>query len=341
MSRTWHSLLIAALVLLRPVFSTATTSQYETAMVNLYCQSGGGNACNVYWPMDETSGTTLVNQCPVSCGAHSPPLYDLTTHNTPTLNQSGVNSQHGPSVLFTGASSQYAENNANDTGTGPSDMSNGNVTSGCWFKQHVVGAATLLSVNTFGANGNPGVNNMNWALFINNEVIFAATKAGGGTYVQVIGGTTPLIADTWYFFVNTWRLSNTTDTVYLNGTADGNNGGVVSAPAPSATEFMDLAVRSFTTDPIYATAYESDCFIFKTLWEAPTVKFFYDIGTVATDDWPYNVKAPQIPKFRNKGYEKKLVDYGYTTGLFATRTLKPPLFGLYPALATVPSGNIR
>lgn len=63
--------------------------------------------------------------------------------------------------------------------------------------------------------------------------------------------------------------------------------------------------------------------------------------TVGDTDWPYSVKAPRIPGFKNPGYEQKVVERGYLTGLYAQGVIRPRSFGPILGLADLPPGNLR
>jgi hypothetical protein len=289
--------------------------------------------------MDETAGPLINNTCNVPCGLSPANAYDLTAVNTPTFNQSGINAARGTSIFFDSASSEYAEANANDTGSGPGDTTD--FTTGCWAKTDLLAIRTLVSTNRRSATTIP-VNNRVWSLSITDTglmvfTIAQATPNTDATYSQALGAT--VVSDnTWHFYVATWVLSTTTNTVYLDGVQDGTSS-TTSGSANSAVEYMDLGVRTADT-PRFLKGYLQDCFIIQELVN-PITLYCVGTGGCGQDDWPYNVKAPEPPKYQFDKWLTHLVKNGYTTGLWAEKTIRPRTIGAFLPFAAIPWGPIE
>jgi hypothetical protein len=68
----------------------------------------------------------------------------------------------------------------------------------------------------------------------------------------------------------------------------------------------------------------------------------YAGGVTAPSLWPFTVKAPTLPRFRNDGYFAKLVRDGYNSGLLSIHA-KQPQWLTFPWLpfGLLPPGNAR
>lgn len=247
----------------------------------------------VFWYETESSGTTIVNH---GSGGSA---YDMTTHNSPTLGQAGVNSNRGTSILWASASSQYASVNKNDTGSGPADFN----TDRSWVIWVKAVSATQIFASV--ANAESGSQNdrtarMGWTT---GPIFFFTIWQDPGTtaYIQQVS-TTTLSAGTWYMITGTWKQSTTTMTVYYNATADGNTS-TTSGATPKNAAFIGLG-RSEGDDTSYFNSNSMDWFIVSSTLSAAQVLAIYNrgISTANTRAWPFTVKRDLKTK--------KLVNFG-------------------------------
>ena len=335
MQRRWHYLvaIFAVAISVGVAGRIWAGNSYKTNFINNYCQPGMD--CNVYWPLDETSGTTLFNQCPEICGAGTAADFDMTTSGSPTLNQPGASAQRGSSIEWASGSTQYAEAAAAGSGTGPGDVSR-NWTEGCWVKPTGIGADEVF----FSANHGTGTatnDSMldNFVLSTGKYRLVLREASANGAYL-IANSTTTLVNGTWYFLTSDFRTATQGATLWVNGTQEDTQS-PIPAETPTSINYYDFA-RQNRTNPDYFDGNLQDCFIVSAIIN---VKNLYTAGTVGVDDWPYNVLAPRIPSHRDDGWFDKMMARGYVTGLFTSLAKEPMLFGPYPVLAIVPAGNIR
>lgn len=254
--------LLAALLLLPTL---AFGDAYSTQIIS---EIGFG----LYWRMNETSGTTLANS-----SASSGSAYDMTTHNTPTLNQAGVVAARAPSILWTSASSQYADVTKNDTGSGPGDIGQGDRTIECWTKVTTdVGYVISAAEASTGTQASRG-----WgvAAIANSGIVFQYFDAAGtGVYQQLIGSTN-MTAGSWYAVAVAWTLATHKSEVFLNGVSDGSTTTVTGSPSGSIT-YWNLS-RLAGQNVSYYGGNSQDCAVYLGTVSAATLLAHYNLG-VAT-----------------------------------------------------------
>jgi len=335
LSRCWRSLLTA--LLLCWVSESWGANAYQTNFKAHYCQAG--QTCNVYWPMDETAGTTLANVCGESCGAAIPSHYNMTTSGTPLLNQTGVNASRGKSVNFVSASTQYAEANSNGSGTGPGDISR-NWTQGCWVKPAGIGAdQTFFSTNNgTGTASDQGT----WTDIVTSggklRFVIRNRIADGNFAYLTVDATTTMSNGTWYFLVVNFLTASQLAAVWVNGTQENSATPIPLQSTPDSIVYYDFG-RQNRTNPIYFDGNLQDCFIVSSIIDITSL-YCVGIGTCNQDDWPYTVKL-DVPKFRSDGWMDKLFARGYVTGRFTGKALVPNIFGPYLPLAAMLPGNAK
>lgn len=328
--------LLLALCLL-PTLAWAGNA-YQTWFSTNFC-----NGSTLYWPMDESSGS-LVNQC-VSGSS-----YNLTTSGSPTYAQAGpsltaasgvLSGPRGTGVLMASASSQYAEVNKDDTGSGPADL-NHSLSMGCWEKQTSDATGVLLSsghdaTNTAGAS--------NWSLLIaasgSGGVQFRIYQTGGDTSYEIVTGPTTA-ATGWHFMVGTWNQSTKAMKVYLDGSQD-NSTTTTSGTISAATQrYIDIGRRYTAGGGNFLNGTTQDCFITNGEFSAANILAMYQHGVSSPSgsSWPHTVKRPELPRFRDDGYFEYAVSHGYNTGLISSGELVPQLLNIgYPNFALMPWGN--
>lgn len=73
-----------------------------------------------------------------------------------------------------------------------------------------------------------------------------------------------------------------------------------------------------------------------------TTHYNAGISTGATGGmWPFSVKRPELPKFRNDDYLTQFVSRGYNTGHFASREIQPKYLNVgFVPFSVIPWGNV-
>ena len=335
LSRCWRSLLTA--LLLCWVSESWGANAYQTNFKAHYCQAG--LTCNVYWPMDETAGTTLNNVCGQVCGAASAASYNMTTSGSPLLNQTGVNGSRGTSVNFVSASTQYAEAHSNGSGTGPGDVSR-NWTEGCWVKPTSVGSdQVFFSTNNGTGTGADTTVWENLTRTTNKYSWRARTPTSDGNFLyESVGSTTSLSNGVWYFLTTDFHTATQGAALYVNGTQESTAVPIPAQPDPEAIIYYDFG-RENRTAPLYFDGNLQDCFVVSSIIDVSSL-YCLGVGTCNQDDWPYTVKL-DVPKFRDNGWMDKLLARGYVTGLFSGKALVPNILGPYLPLAAMLPGNAK
>ncbi len=83
--------------------------------------------------------------------------------------------------------------------------------------------------------------------------------------------------------------------------------------------------------------------IFDQALSDATILSFYTAGitvpTVPGGLWPFSVRRPQIPTFRDDDYFTKMVQRGYNTGLFTVSAKRPLGIGFFAPFTIVPDGH--
>jgi len=317
--------LLLALCLL-PSLSWAQTA-YESHVINLY-------APTVFYYDTETSGTTLTNHG----NAGTPSNYNMTTVNTPTLNQSGVTASRGGAIQWASASSQYAHVNRNDTGSGPGDLGSDRTVE-CWMNYS---AANYRAFGT--ASSEAASSNDVWLIAVNgsNVASFVIFQDGTNLAKYAATGATTLSTGTWYLITGTWAQSTHTLTVYKNGVSDGtsstDNGGTIGA-----VQWWEQG-RVIRAVPLYSDGKSQDCAVYGSVSPAANILDRYNFGILASigQTWPFLTKRPDIPSIRDDGWLEKVKSRGYMDGHF-TPQAKEPLWltvGWLP-FSTLPPGNVR
>lgn len=290
----------------------------------------------VFWFMDETSGTALTNSGAGGAG------YNLGTINTPTLNQAGVNAARGVSINWASASTEYAEVNKNDTGTGPGDFGTDRSWS-CWIKNTGAATGTLVSVADSQAGGQVNRNGrMAVANSAGNKAFFQIYQNIGTTSYISVTGATSMTDGVWYMITGTWATSGTTIKVYLNATEDGTNSTTLGLIA-DATTWIAVGRQEGSAD-VYFNGNIQDCFMYTSLLSAAQVSAIYNRGILIAaqlEAWPFTVKRPELPRFRDDGYFAKAINRGYVSGGFHPTVMHARAFGPYLPLAVVPNGKGR
>lgn len=285
----------------------------------------------VFWYETEPSGTTIVNHG--SGGA----TYNLTTNGSPTLGQAGVSAARGTSILWASASSQYA----NVSKVGGVGGFNADRTWSCWVKltdatQH----GTIMSTSVDESGTQAGrVARLIWVGSTHMEFNLFQTP-GASNYIQA-AGTALLTSGTWYMVTGTWVNNTTTLTLYINATQDASTS-TTSGAGPATGVFYGLS-RSEGDNTLYLGGNSQDCFIDDGALSAAQVSILYNRGIgLSSSNWPYTVKRPYLPQFRDDGYFAKFFARGYHTGLFSIRARVPQYLTLgYLPFAIVPPGNVR
>lgn len=326
-----RKLLICLLLLAAPAFANNT---FENYMI------GQCGACKVYWPENESSGTTLTNQCNYSCGSSAASAYNMTTSGTPSLAQSGVNAARGTSISYTTASSQYAEANVNDSGSGPGDIGH-DVTFSCWANLTSFAVSNALLTTNFGTGTGSNQNSTALATNTSSHVAFILRDQGdpGTVYINIAGSTT-LSTSTWYMLSGVWTQGTHTVEAFVNGVSDGSTSTIAGTNPPTAVQYFDIG-RQNRTNPIYEGGKSQDCYIFNTALSASTLLQQYNRGIAlsAIGDWPFTVKL-ELPAHMDQAFVSKVVERGYLSGHFGNKTLQPQLFfAAYLPLQIIPNGH--
>lgn len=65
------------------------------------------------------------------------------------------------------------------------------------------------------------------------------------------------------------------------------------------------------------------------------------VGTTGRGMWPFTVRRPELPRFRNDDYLAQFVSHGYNTGLFASREIVPKFLSVgFMPFSVIPWGNV-
>ncbi len=177
---------------------------------------------------------------------------DLTgnSRNATLINGPTFNSANGGSILFTSASSHYADiaNTSNST----FDFANTTFTVDVWVNPSSIGVSRMIVAKALEVGG--------WAvqLSANGRIFIGARDGTTGASPLNWGSTTTLVANTWYnitsiITTNTSVGASNTATVYLNGV----NLVGTDSPTTSAgyggepTKPIQIGRRSSTASPFY------------------------------------------------------------------------------------------
>lgn len=180
-----------------------------TAAVLNYSQTVLADSPIGFWLFNETSGTTLTDQ--------GSGLKNMTTFNSPTLNQSTGLAGISKTISFNGGGNQYATTGLQSTyNLAPS----GNWTVEGWFSTtQTAGPQAIFAIrgNTI-AGGN---NDILCAAFINittNKLTIAVTDSA--TTGSVLLTSTTTVNTGSYFYFTVTAVSGGTLSLYINGTLE-------------------------------------------------------------------------------------------------------------------------
>lgn len=330
-------LLIA--LLLVPVLAFGA-STYRNYYVNNWC---GATSCSVYWPMNETAGTTLTNNCSAGCALSSASAYNLTTHATPTLNQAGVNAFHAGAIAWAGTSSQYANVNATDSGSGPGDLG-ADRTFMCWTKKASNSfGGTLIAGET---NESAAAADQLWSLAIasaDSKPKLNIFNNTGAVYQQAAGSALSVGAGTWYFITGTWEHVTPLSIIYVNGVSAGSSS-ATSGTINGALNYFEMS-RTESDASTYYDGTSQDCAIYPDDLSATSVLTIYNAGVTGNPNsgwWiPVKYPEPELPRFRNDDYFKQFVSRGYNSGLYTSREPIPHLLRVgFDPWTVLPAGNV-
>jgi len=324
--------LLAALLLLFTTQAFADWGGGLSGDYNHYLLSEMTPGPNVHWAMSESSGPTIANS-----GSSGSP-YNLTAVNSPTFGSPGANPAHKTSIIFNGTT-QYANVNRNDTGTGPGDLG-GDRTFACWVNRPVSGGGTTgASMAVLKALTGADTDKI-WFLAWNNSdvVVFVVYNTAGAVY-QIATGATVLTRGTWHFIAATWQSATPTSTVYLDGVNDGSDS-ATNGTRNSSQQWFEVA-RLEQASTIYLGGSLQDCSIWGLNALSPTtIATLFNKG-VGGNVLPWRVEF-HVPRYSNPGYLEKVVNRGYLTGLFRGEVIPQRVFlGFVPFGMEVPRGDLR
>ncbi len=299
-----------------------------------------------WYHLDEPSGTTAADSGSLSIAG--------TYVGGFTLGVTGiVGNAPDTATEFDGVNGRVELNNPpGDQTYGPPVGTGQGFTVEAWVKPQSVANQALIGkyeaaheVWQFGLRSTP-----------NFQFKFYQDTAGscvGGTYGELLAGT--YTTGQWYYVV---------------GTTTGNAGSGLGQMNLYVNGNLIASTSSFTgtlcTDNALATLADlnDNIFFLDGVLDEPAIYYdnnpgpphngiltpyfialHYTAGLSTangTCDWPYNVKAPQLPKFRDDGYLARFVSQGFNTGLFSIKALIPQYLnpGFMP-FSTTPKGNFR
>jgi hypothetical protein len=291
-----------------------------------------------YWYMDAPSGTTETNH-------GSATGQDGTYVNTPTLGATGIPGGGGDAaVTFLAASTQYMSWPGTGGGACPitstrtATCNSGtpiNATIVLWFKATAANNPVVFGIG--------GPSHYTFALIVDSDSSTSAVmwQDGGGTYLQPNDSSVICTVGTWCMPAFKFTASGTTAKMYPNGspgasanTPSGSCGGQQPTGLPSVGRLSGGS--NYTSGTIDEVAW------FDQALADATILAFYTAGIASPATGGlgnYSVKRPQLPNFRDDDYFTKMVRYGYHTGQFAARTMRPLEIGFFAPFTVVPDGH--
>lgn len=283
---------------------------------------------DILWQENETSGTTLDNSG--SGGAD----YDLTTHNTPTLNQPGFGPKHGKAIFWDSASSEYADKNQNDTGSGPGDLGS-DLTVSCWKKTSDTAGGAIVSTNDDGMADDLS---RIWALAASGGATptFVIYNSDFGTTYLVANGGTTLDNNTWYYIAGTYDVSEDDAFAYLNGVEDATDT-TTNGTKAGAVQYWEMH-RNLQTSTAYDKGTSQDCAVWGgTKWSEADILQQYLHG-ISAGGWPFQTKLTEPPDYHRDDYWKTVARHGYLTGWLESIVMAPFSFQPWLPLSFLPPG---
>lgn len=306
---------LLALLILWPVLSWANYDSVVSADNPQY-----------WWHLDDTTGT-------VATDSGNNTHIDGTYTGGFTLNQTGIpgNTPH-PAVAFNG-STGYVVTAADAAFGVPGNPTPSGYSVEAWVKPTTTATQTAVALGTTTPKYwwefilRTTTNDFQVRVFTNDNSCNA-----NGVYGEAHGGS--FSAGNWYQMVFTIAESSNVYShliLYVNGSSVQDQTSFTGTVCNTATHAITIGRRDDNAQ--YLNGVEDEVSMYITSGSlagqlTPTqVLTHYNAGNTAPATfWPYTVKRPELPQFRNDGYWARFVNYGYNTGLFSPKILRPQFF---------------
>lgn len=149
---------------------------------------------------------------------------------------------------------------------------------------------------------------------------------------------------------NTWCMIDITVTAaplltgYLNASSTGTaSSGTGSCGGDGKIQNFDIG-QIDATSPTFLNGTVDEISLYSTTLSGGQITTHYNAGVqpgACSGDWPCTV-LNTFPPFMNDGYMQKVVERGYTTGLFSGRAKLPQYLNIaWMPFTALPAGNVR
>lgn len=305
---------------------------------------------NHYYRMDAASGTTETD---IGSSATNGTYENIL--GTFTLNATGLIFGDTDKAVSTTGSRMYSVNAAN---TMPADTTGGGWSQLIWFKPTSGVTMGLSAKDSTASNRQMWDFGLTWngSAFVPHWIMRDLTiSCNGGTYKDATGGT--LANNAIHMALLTTAGggtgSNTLSrmTLYIDGVQVFQTTSFSGQMCPvSVNNDANYGVGCGTPgnqsgqgcgSPFIGTIDENATFTSELTAANDTTLYTAGIAPAAGSRWPFTVRRPDLPHFRNDDYFAQAVARGYNTGHFTFREIQPQLLNVgFPNFAVMPWGNV-